>query len=102
MTEFHEHARKAPKIAVRRETGLVTKLGGGNWTKKNVLAENAVTPGSPIVSQVKKYSDPPKSKFARLRMIEELSYGWEWQEHLHLSRVSGLGREGPCFTVSAI
>ena len=58
MTEFHEHARKAPKTAVRRETGLVTKLDG-----------------SPIVSQVKKYSDPPKSRFAPLRMIEELSYG---------------------------
>lgn len=54
MTEFHEHARKAPKTAVRRETGLVTKLDGGNWTKKSALAENAVTPGSPIVSQVKK------------------------------------------------
>ena len=102
MREFHEHALNAPKTAVRRETGLLTKVDGGNWTKKSVMAENAVTPGSPIVSQVKKYSDPPKSRFALLRMIEELSYGWEWQEHLHLSRVSGLSREGPCFTVSAI
>ena len=77
MTEFHEHARNAPKTAVRRETGLVTKLDGGNWTKKSVLAENAVTLGSSTVSQVKKYSDPSKSRFALLRMIEELSYGWE-------------------------
>lgn len=76
MTEFHEHARNAPKTAVRRETGPVTKLDGGNWSKKSVLAENVVTPGSSIVSQVKKYSDPPKSRFALLRMIEELSYGW--------------------------
>lgn len=75
MTEFHEHARNVPKTAVRRETGLVTKFDGGNWTKKSVLAENAETPGSPIVIQVKKYSDPPKSRFAPLHMIEELSYG---------------------------
>ena len=75
MTEFHEHARNAPKTAVGRETGLVTKLDGGNWTKKSVLAENAVTPGSPIVNQVKKYSGPPKRRFTLLRMIKELSSG---------------------------